>query len=66
MTKVRTQYCYNPEFTVNKVHQVSRAAESLLQWVLNIEAYDRIAKVWQPNLDNCTEIYTTMVLVILI
>ena len=45
MTKVRTEYLSDPNLSVDKLRAVSSAAAGMLQWVYDVEAYDRIKKV---------------------
>ena len=47
MTKIRKEYCTNPDFDPNKVANASSAAEGLCKWVLAMEIYDRVAKVME-------------------
>ena len=46
MKKIRTEYATNPEFDPVKVAKASSAAEGLCKWILAMEVYDRVAKVW--------------------
>lgn len=45
MTKIRKEYCTNPEFDPAKAAKASSAAEGLCKWILAMEIYDRVAKV---------------------
>ncbi|XP_013387188.1 dynein heavy chain 12, axonemal, partial [Lingula anatina] len=49
MTKIRKEYCTNPEFDPVKVAKASSAAEGLCKWILALEIYDRVAKVVAPK-----------------
>lgn len=46
MKKIRSEYITNPEFDPAKVAKASSAAEGLCKWILAMEVYDRVAKVW--------------------
>ncbi|KAJ3284862.1 Dynein heavy chain 7, axonemal, partial [Borealophlyctis nickersoniae] len=47
--KIRTTYLPNPEFKPEKVRNASSAAEGLCNWIVAMEAYDRVAKVVAPK-----------------
>lgn len=49
MKKIRTTYISNPEFKPEKVRNASSAAEGLCNWVVAMEAYDRVIKVVAPK-----------------
>lgn len=49
MTRIRKEYCTNPEFDPVKVARASSAAEGLCKWILAMEVYDRVAKVVAPK-----------------
>jgi len=49
ITKIRTSYLSNPEFSLDKISAVSRAAHSLASWIYAIEAYDRVVKQVKPK-----------------
>ncbi|CAI8001099.1 Dynein heavy chain 7, axonemal, partial [Geodia barretti] len=49
MTKIRSEYCTNPDFDPVKVRTASSAAEGLCKWVQAMEIYDRVAKVVAPK-----------------
>ncbi|KAI8996174.1 dynein heavy chain and region D6 of dynein motor-domain-containing protein [Gaertneriomyces semiglobifer] len=46
---IRTKYIPNPEFKPEKVRNASSAAEGLCNWIIAMEAYDRVAKVVAPK-----------------
>ncbi|KAJ1555349.1 Dynein heavy chain 7, axonemal [Nowakowskiella sp. JEL0078] len=47
--KIRTVFLPNPEFRPEKVRNASSAAEGLCNWIIAMEAYDRVAKVVAPK-----------------
>ncbi|KAJ3127539.1 Dynein heavy chain 7, axonemal [Nowakowskiella sp. JEL0407] len=47
--KIRATYLPNPEFRPEKVRNASSAAEGLCNWIIAMEAYDRVAKVVAPK-----------------
>ena len=47
--KIRAQYLPNPEFKPEKVKNASSAAEGLCNWIIAMEAYDRVIKVVEPK-----------------
>ncbi|KAJ3086325.1 Dynein heavy chain 7, axonemal, partial [Quaeritorhiza haematococci] len=47
--KIRTTYIPNPEFKPEKVRNASSAAEGLCNWIIAMEAYDRVAKIVAPK-----------------
>ncbi|KAJ3039074.1 Dynein heavy chain 7, axonemal [Rhizophlyctis rosea] len=47
--KIRTTYIPNPEFKPEKVRNASSAAEGLCNWIVAMEAYDRVAKEVAPK-----------------
>ena len=55
MTKIRTEYCTNPDFDPVKVRTASSAAEGLCKWVQAMEIYDRVAKVVAPKKEKLAE-----------
>lgn len=68
MQKIRSEYLTNPEFDPPKVAKASSAAEGLCKWIMAMEVYDRVAKVfWRlarlystkifPGIKICTYIY---------
>lgn len=46
MQKIRSEYLTNPEFDPPKVAKASSAAEGLCKWIMAMEVYDRVAKVF--------------------
>ena len=46
MQKIRGEYLTNPEFDPPKVAKASSAAEGLCKWIMAMEVYDRVAKVF--------------------
>ncbi|TPX60170.1 hypothetical protein SpCBS45565_g07578 [Spizellomyces sp. 'palustris'] len=46
---IRTKYIPNPEFKPEKVRNASSAAEGLCNWIIAMEAYDRVAKEVAPK-----------------
>lgn len=50
MQKIRGEYLTNPEFDASKIAKASSAAEGLCKWIMAMEVYDRVAKVfWGSN-----------------
>lgn len=49
MKTIRAKYVPNPEFKPDKVRNASSAAEGLCNWIIAMEAYDRVAKVVAPK-----------------
>ncbi|KAI8807084.1 dynein heavy chain and region D6 of dynein motor-domain-containing protein [Cladochytrium replicatum] len=47
--KIRMTFLPNPEFRPEKVRNASSAAEGLCNWIIAMEAYDRVAKVVAPK-----------------
>lgn len=47
--KIRATYIPNPEFKPEKVRNASSAAEGLCNWIIAMEAYDRVIKVVEPK-----------------
>ena len=47
--QIRTKYITNPEFKPEKVRQASSAAEGLCNWIIAMEAYDRVIKIVAPK-----------------
>jgi dynein heavy chain len=47
--QIRARYISNPEFRPEKVKNASSAAEGLCNWVVAIEAYDRVVKIVEPK-----------------
>lgn len=46
MQKIRGEYLTNPEFDPPKIAKASSAAEGLCKWIMAMEVYDRVAKVF--------------------
>lgn len=46
MQKIRGEYLTNPEFDASKIAKASSAAEGLCKWIMAMEVYDRVAKVF--------------------
>ncbi|KAI8825055.1 dynein heavy chain and region D6 of dynein motor-domain-containing protein [Fimicolochytrium jonesii] len=46
---IRAKYIPNPEFKPEKVRNASSAAEGLCNWIIAMEAYDRVAKEVAPK-----------------
>jgi dynein heavy chain len=46
MTKIRKNYINNPEFNPALIKNVSSACEGLCKWVIAIDTYDKIYKVF--------------------
>lgn len=46
--KIR-EFLMMPEFAIDKIKAVSRAAHSLCSWIYAIEAYDRVVKQVEPK-----------------
>ncbi|CAC5406811.1 DNAH [Mytilus coruscus] len=44
MTKIRKNYTSDPEFTVERMMKISRAAEALCKWIIAIDQYDKHLK----------------------
>lgn len=55
MSKIRSEYCTNPDFDPVKVRTASSAAEGLCKWVKAMEIYDRVAKVVAPKKEKLAE-----------
>lgn len=55
MTKIRKEYCTNPEFDPAMVAKASSAAEGLCKWIMAMEIYDRVAKVVAPKKEKLKE-----------
>lgn len=49
MKQIRAKYTSNPEFKPEKVRLASSAAEGLCNWIVAMEAYDRVIKVVGPK-----------------
>ncbi|TPX37761.1 hypothetical protein SeMB42_g06896 [Synchytrium endobioticum] len=47
--KIRATYIPNPDFKPEKVRAASSAAEGLCNWIVAMEAYDRVAKEVAPK-----------------
>ena len=60
MTKIRSEYCTNPDFDPVKVRTASSAAEGLCKWVKSMEIYDRVAKVVAPKKEKLAEAEGTL------
>jgi dynein heavy chain len=58
MQKIRSEYLTNPEFDPPKVAKASSAAEGLCKWIMAMEVYDRVAKVYQSSIKVFPEIKT--------
>lgn len=46
MQKIRGDYLTNPDFDPPKIAKASSAAEGLCKWIMAMEVYDRVAKVF--------------------